>query len=483
MRILLLASLLVAAGLAGCLGGDDGSPTTDDTDRGLHPHRDPTHPDFQPNVVVAVLDSGVNPYHSEFAEHYEHGDPASYIPNYPGAEVLDLSDWEAPGDGFNHDNKDTAIWGATEPDTLYRVNNSKIVGLISITGSGDPSIGTGAGLLPGGGHGTMTASRAVGNTVSVGGEKIRVVVVVGITLESVQWVAEQEWIDMVSISSGASLGIFAPGAANALSPNMMQAYQALAEAKPFFASSGNGVGNTGTAGFPTWLRGPSGIPDAISVGANENGDMAIWHNWQPYVVADGCANPAAEDESADEVTDTGGGTSSAAPYSAGTGAEILWQARYLLGDTHVGPRYADAPVASWNAWDSLAPGDASVILAAGDPALRGITDGPLADGVFTLQEFKDVLYHTALPDGTDDDSDGANPCTVTARGITDDGGVPMDVRAQFQGYGELNNASAEAATAVLTGETPLPTATEADAWYERFHALRTASYTASTTGR
>lgn len=464
--LLMVAAFLTAGVLAGCLGADDPAASqSDDGTETVAAERDPTSPLFKPHVVVAVVDTGNNPYHSEYAEQYDASDPATYIPGYPDDVIpLTLSEWEKTvADGpSNQDHKDTELWADTKPGALYRFVGTKIVGHISFSSSAS---------LPGSGHGTMTSSRATGNTISVGGPAIRLVHVQGFTEDGIRWAADQPWIDMISISSGLSAGGLVPGASNVMTQSGMETFQYAAHKKPFFASSGNGVGNVGMLGFPSWTRGPSGVPDVISVGANENGKMNVWHNFHPYIVGDGCGNPSAQDNSADEIDNTGGGTSSATPFSAGTGAAMLLEARRLLGDTHVGARWSDQPIESFSDWDSLSPADPHIIMAQGDPTLHGITSGPLADGVFTAEEFKDVLYHTAISGGTDDESDG-DDCVLIAQGTVPGDQVPEPVRAQYNGYGEVNAKSMEFAFPVLAGAAENPARPMDDMWYERFHTFK-----------
>jgi hypothetical protein len=458
-QLTILALLTASLFIAGCV--QDAPQTNEGTPEppALNPARDPTSPFFKPHVVVAVIDTGNNPYHIEYAENYDPADPAEYIPDYPtDVQVLKLSPWTAGSS--NREKADEGVWANTTNGVLYRYEGTKIVGHISFAGG-----------LPGSGHGTMTASRATGNTISVGGNATRLVVVQGFTAESITWAADQPWIDIISISSGVSGGIIAPGLANVMSPDMMKVFQAAALKKPFFASSGNGIANAGLLGFPTWMRGPSGVPDVISVGANENGKMAIWHNFQPYIVGDGCANPSVQDNHADSIRNTGGGTSSATPFSAGTGAAMLLEARRLLGDTHVGVRYSQTPIQSFSAWDSFSPTDDKIIMAQGNASLHGITTGPLADGVFTAKEFKDVLYHTAISGGTVDASDG-DECELTARGTVEGGMVPGPVRAQYEGYGEVNAKSMVLAFEVLAGTKPNPVRAVDDLFYSQFHTAR-----------
>lgn len=471
-RPLIVGFLVLSMAFAGCLQ-DVGNKAESGAavKRVASPARDPASPEFKPHVVVAVIDTGVNPYHSEFAEGYDLADPAEYIPDYPdNVTVLTLSPWtESAVDLPNRNIADQLLWNQTKPRTLYGVDGTKIVGLISFqnpTGAYEASSS-----LPGSGHGTMTSSRATGNTISAGGPEIRLVLVQGFGIEGIAWAADQPWIDILSISAGITGPN--PVQGNVQGEAGMRAMQQAAHKKPFFASSGNGLGNAGVLGFPTWLRGASGAPDVISVGANDNGKLSQWHNQQPYIVGDGCQNPSATDNHASEIRNTGGGTSSATPYSAGTGAKMLLEARRILGDTHVGTRRNVEGLPSFSGWDSLSPVDDHVVLAQGEAGR--VKDGPLADGYFTLQEFKDVLYHTAKWDGSEDPSDG-NACAVVGGGTIAPGSLPRDVVVQFQGYGEVNLVTLPDAIAVLAGDQQNPVRTTEDMWYEQFHANRLGTY-------
>lgn len=468
MRALVVGFGMFFLAFAGCLQGgatpqpNEGAATAK---RIVPAARDPTSPEFKPHVVVAVIDTGVNAYHKEFQELYDLADPAEYIPAYPADVIpLRLSEFKEPITS-NRERADGALWNATKPETLYRVEGTKIVGLISFQPA--PANNPNSSALPGSGHGTMTAGRATGNTISVGGPAIRLVLVQGFNVDAIKWASEQPWIDILSISAGITGAN--PVVGNLQGAEGMAAMDSASHRKPFFASSGNGLGNAGVLGFPTWIRGASGVPDVISVGANDNGRLSQWHNQQPYIVGDGCQNPSAQDNTVDRIANTGGGTSSATPFSAGTAAAMLWEARRLLGDPHVGTRTTSKPIESFSSWSSLNPGDANIILAQGDPG--AITEGPLADGYFTLQEFKDVLYHTAKWDGSEDKSDG-NACTGPGGGTVPPGNLPRDVVVQFNGYGEVNALTLPDAIAVLMGEKPNPSRPADDEWYVRFHENR-----------
>ncbi|HVM46309.1 MAG TPA: S8/S53 family peptidase [Candidatus Thermoplasmatota archaeon] len=459
LALLALGSLL----LAGCV-----SPAAQ-----LQPLAGPPLVAERPSVVIAVIDTGINFYHAEYRLANEASPLAAAspealarlgVPELSAVPLsLDAKDWKA---AVKQD-KETLM--KMEPKTLYTFPGTRILGAISFyERDGDwPIILDRPGYYT---HGTMTSSRAVGNTVSIGGAEpdIYLVMVQGFTPEAVRWVADQDWIDIASISAGLSFFPVAPGVATvgeaAGLSDAIGAYNYLAHRKPFFASTGNGVGNAGLLGFPSWLRGASGAPNVISVGANNNGQMSHWHNQDPYISADGCANPAARADKTEEVSNNGGGTSSATPFSAGGGAKLLLEARRILQDLHVGPRVDDT--LAEEGWTSQRAADATVVLARGEPGL--VPDGPLADGVFTLSEFKRTLYMTALAVPTDDESDG-NACMPFAGGFPGGEALPPEARFPIHGYGEVNAESIKAAIAVIQGEAPMPERPADDAQYEQAH--------------
>lgn len=477
MRGWLLGVLIVAVGVAGCIGADDLNPFGNEPVE-VEEEEAPEVPTEEPAVVIAVIDTGINFYHEEYqapdrwtAEdpgenataqeddadlarvHEELGLGADAVPL-----TLDEGDWDQAVE------EDWEGLMEMERETLYTFPGTKILGAISFNDQPDdwPLILDRPGSYT---HGTMTTSRAVGNTVSIGGDDpgIWLVKVQGFDTAALEWVAQQDWIDIASISAGLSpLAIF-PAAPNALDEGAIETYQELAREKPFFASSGNGVANVGAAGYPSWLRGASGAPDVVSVGATDNDHMTQWHNQDPYIAADGCSNPAAPADTTDEVTNSGGGTSSATPFSAGGGAAMLLEARRMLNDTEIGPRFDEDRTRPDDAWDSQNSRDAQVILAEGDPP---VDEGPLADGVFTMREFKDVLYHTALETPVETDSDGEH----CANGALPPDAVPENARFPFIGYGEVNALSIEHALDVLSGDEPLPDRPLDDWHYERAHS-------------
>ncbi|MHB1260857.1 MAG: S8/S53 family peptidase [Thermoplasmatota archaeon] len=446
---LAVAAGLVLALLAGC--ADPADPT--------QPDPAPQPVESRPAVVIAVIDTGINFYHTEYRRAVGSSpEPADIPERTPVPLTLDAESFDAAEEA-DHDRL-----MEMEPETLYTFPGTKILAAISFEAAGSdwPIL---LDLPDTYAHGTMTSSRAVGNTVSIGGDDpdVWLVLVQGFNTDSVRWAAEQPWIDLISISAGLSPYSIVPGVPNALDTGAIGDYNKASHTKPFFASTGNGVGNAGVAGFPAATRGSSGVPDAVSVGANDNDRMSQWHNQGPYISADGCGNPRADPASLDGILMDGGGTSSATPFSAGGGAVLLLEARRALGDLAVGPR-SGGPAPDPAAWSSGRAEDSGIVLAMGNATPSA--SGPLSDGVFTMMEFKDVLYHTALALATDDESDG-DACAGLGESPAPADTLPEDQRFAVNGYGEINHASIEAAVAVVRGSSPNPERPADDASYEQ----------------
>ena len=135
---------------------------------------------------------------------------------------------------------------------------------------------------------------------------------------------------------------------------------------------------------------------------------------------------------------------------------------------------------------------------------KAMGKGPLDDGRFTLEELKDVLFHTAEahPSEGVDDGDvhwsgeprapdhveygpGGNPfcfgCTTTPIAWQS---IPAagDSTYPLVGYGGINENSAALAAKVLAGKVALPERANADAQYEADQSLRDAIFAARDSG-
>lgn len=444
-----------------------------------------------PVVVLALIDTGINPYAPAFRDTsaLARRHPSTYLPGYPAdARALRLSL------GLPYDEaieRDRAVWASVRRGELYWIPGTRIAGALSLGAGGTcsaerpPPANGGGGcpervLLDDHGHGTMTAARAAGWPASLGANPpgpdpaTRIVVVEGLGAASVTWAADQGWID---VQSNSWLSLVPPPANSRVADSTSAAFRYAAERMVTIAASGNGAAHVlGAAPTPTYAL-STAAPGVILVGGHDNGRMTLWAGAPPHVVADAYGGMTARRDSDADMAPAPIAccTSAAAPYAAGAAAALVAAARAALGDT--------------------TPGVTGGVLASGVP--RGITEGPLADGDLTLEEFTDVFLHTAQArpvEGRDDGlihwageprapdftqyGPGANPfcllCTTTPVAWAS---VPESVDAyQLIGYGAINEHSLEAARAVLAGREAMPERPSADAQYDADQQLRAAIF-------
>ncbi|MGB0652545.1 MAG: S8 family serine peptidase [Thermoplasmatota archaeon] len=469
MRTLFVLLLLTTAGLAGCLGDD---ATTDDTPAGGD---DGIADPAKPYAVVMVHDSGFNPYHIGFRDDspraYQH--PSTYLPGYPEDAIALPITLDAP-DLESALKADCDLWTNVTYGQQYWFPGTKFVSVISF----NPGLaGVGAGDRPnidcsqelpaigyrGGSHGTMTSSRATSNEYGAC-KRCLLGMVIGYNVEGVRWIGEQgAWVDVQSHSWGPVAPVFSPVDTPLTpiisDPSLNQAIEEGAQNVLSFWASGNGAATRGgVIGHPSFLT-PHFGPSVIIVGGHDSGYINTWPGFTPHVISDSCNSWAAYHDSQDGSDDSvGGGTSGATPFAAGIAADLLVEARTLLGDVDRTGRDGD-------------------VMAAGT-APANVTEGPLADGVFTVQEWKDVLYKTstARPDRQYEDgsvcSAGSGLLLYDSTPIEWDQ-VPEAVPAYpLIGYGATDNRSRELAFDVLRGNTPLPDRTQEDLYFVAYEQLR-----------
>lgn len=403
--------------------------------------------------VVALVDTGINPYHDVWADNspraFQH--PSTYLDGYPAdAIALDLTLDE---DNYRRAVRDDCdVWSSIEPGQLYWVPGTRIVGAISFDPDPIELCDGASGILDMDGHGTMTASRATGAGYGACPDCL-VVSVQGLTADSVGWAAEQAaWIDAQSNSWGPLPGV--------IGPELTTTIEQAARTHLTFFASGNGLMATaGVYGHPTYMQ-TELTPSVISVGGHDSGQVALWPDAPAHVVSDACDSWAADSQSTDaSAEDIGGGTSGASPFVAGNAVRIAREARFLLGDS--GGGVVDGVVAS-----GVAP--------------AGVTSGPLADGVFTLDEWREVLLKTATerPEAQAQDGPSCGPLAapysslpVTWTEMPDD--FPEYL---YIGYGAVDEPAIQRAFAVLRGEQRLPDRSETDRFFELDAAARGALY-------
>jgi hypothetical protein len=436
------------------------------------------------HAVVALIDTGINPYSPAFRDDSPLGQkpPWKYIPGYPkGTPALRLSL------GLPYEKaveKDAGVWAKVKPNELYWIPGTRIVGAISMGAGGTscpaieapPANTATAGdcperrILDDFGHGTMTASRAAGAPHSLA-PNARIVVIEGLGAGSVEWAAEQGWID---VQSNSWISLVPPPLPNAV----ISAFREAAKKMVVIVASGNGAAFTqGVAPTPTQLL-STAPPGVIIVGGHDNGKMTLWSGAPPHVVADAYAGMTAIHDSTEKMRPDPIAccTSAAAPYAAGGATGLIEVARRLLGDG--------------------TPGIKGGVLASGHSLLIG-KRSPLHDGKFTLEELKDVFLHTAQarPEESRDDGEvhwageprapdyvefgpGANPfcggCTSTPVPWN---AIPGEAPAYpLIGYGGINQSSMTRALGVLLGVVDMPERPNEDQQYALDQQLREELY-------
>lgn len=437
-------------------------------------------PEAAPLVVVAHIDVGINPYSLEFRWNdpraLQH--PCTYIPQYPCSAIavpitLDEPDWDT---AFA---KDQALWLGLQLRTLYWFPGTKVIGAISYNDHGNIVI------LDEDGHGTMTASRSAGNTHSLC-EECLFVAIEGLGPEGVSFAANSGFVDVQTNSwaSGQWISLNHPY------PAIL--FEASKKHIVLFAS-GNGFGGfDGYVSNPTYTM-PTGAPGVILVGAHDNGRVLTWPGSPPQVIADGYGGWTALRDSVSEVRPDPGAccTSAASPYAAGGAAAIVMEARRILGDP--------------------GPGIRNGIVAQGPPDL--VPQGPLKDGVFTLDEFRQVFFHTAtlrpvegpddgllhwmaqpgvdnLPPFVCDPEENLLAIDTCVTGWIDSWGqnpfcpgcwsTPLEYRSvpgtfswwDREGYGAIDRVSVGVAQGLLEGRIEMPDRPLEDALYKADQTLR-----------
>jgi hypothetical protein len=441
-------------------------------------------------TVVAHIDTGVNPYNKNFRDRsalaYQH--PSTYIPGFPKeAQALNLH-LDTPYDKAFKADED--VWKGVRRGELYWIPGTKIIGAISF-GAGGTScpvvkfptvIATNDGtcsehvILDDAGHGSMTASRSTGILTSLAPDA-RLVSIEGLGAKSVEWAADAGWID---VQTNSWLSLVPPPVPSGIT----DAFAAAAIKMPTLVASGNGSAFvTGVAPTPTYLL-STAPPEVILVGGHDNGRTTLWAGAPPHVVADAYAGPTAIFNSSTEVRPDPISccTSAASPYAAGGAAALILEARRILGDRTTGVH--DGVIA--------------------EGRCGAVKKGPLADGVFTLDEFKDLFFHTAQPHPEEGKHDGlvhwagdprapdyteygpgGNPfclgCTTTPVPWST---IPEQVDAyQFIGYGGINEFSVELGKKVLQGKADPLVRETADIQYELDQTIRELEFNGSTAGQ
>ena len=266
------------------------------------------------HVVVALVDTGINPYHDLYRS-APLGDPGAMLEGYPvDAKPLALT----LGSDYGADRKaDETLWGKTELNQLYYFPGTRIVGGISF---GHDSFSNSAAndipVLDEDGHGTATSSRVA----MMAPDAWIVMVEAGASSleDAIAWAANQPWIDVISISIGplADLPTSQEG-----DPGTHAAWGA---GKIVFTAAGNEptLSPTSPLSGPVWV---------VSVGAalpDKGGEPGTAAKGMD-IVSD--YDPETADFDSVNGTQPRSGTSFSTPTAAGVVAEALYLARDAAG--------------------------------------------------------------------------------------------------------------------------------------------------------
>lgn len=417
----------------------------------------------KPFTVIALIDSGINPYHQDFrAPEFVHH-PSAYVEGYPSGAAgvslsLDLADEAGYGAGRAADDAKLA---GLKASTLYWFPGTRIIGGYSVA-----SGGTGTGyperrVLDENGHGTGTASVAAGRWFGANPNAL-IVMIEGLGTTGVAWAAAQPWIDIVSNSWGPGL----PGRVDPLG-SVTASRDSTRRGQSVLFSAGNGVYNTNSSSVvpggvedpckckipghnvtPTsYTSGPSWI---LTVGAVSpiNGQAHWWHGIPVDAASFGSKWAAADAVGVvrSQFRDFGG-TSCATPIVGGVLAAVIEEARTILGDTVAGQK-------------------AGGVVAQAAPGAVLPASGPLADGKLTRLEAEAIVLKTAAAVPFD------------AERFTWDYAVEPTTPTYWvqQGYGVVDAQSKALALRVVRGEATLADRSDVDAWIAATDAVRNGIY-------
>lgn len=370
-----------------------------------------------PPVVIAIVEvgDGLNVLHSDFAL-----PPEERRPRVVGMPATQTATLPAGGSFESRLQAAARTFGKLTPGELYSVPGTRIIGIYA-EHEDEYSI------LEDRAHGTGTASSALGLTHGTAPNAL-LVFIPDTGREAWEWVAEQEWIDVVSSSYVTVLS-------DGNCPELESVRKIAARGSMIFTAAGNQD--------PGWTTGsPSGIPEAYQVGGvdadgrtylppgrTDVSDPVSLTNTstRPYETGDGFDRLIADPASLRGHVSLSG-TSLAGPATAGRAATLIAHARKVLRTP-----------ARWN----------REYLAVLGPGGSVPAQGPLADGNLTSAELTDVLHHTAQP-----------------------AELPTPFRYLVEGYGAHSDETMDLAIQVLNGTAEAPDRPEEDAMHAEVEAAR-----------
>jgi hypothetical protein len=402
-------------------------------------------------TVIAVNDTGVNPYHLEYsAQTYPDPDvlaltnnfqrhPSEYIPGYPAdAEAIRAT----LGQGY-FPVADEHLWdlrSATSPNglefgKLYWIPGTKIIGAIQAGTFACSNCHAGAHvILDDDGHGSGSTSVSTGNRY---GYCPTCLLVISKGLSSaLSASAPLPFVDINSNSWGTVANVPLD---LVLADSAETTRSAVERGETILFAAGNGNGNAFESPSPTYGTATTGPDWNVIVGAirRDNQRAIIGDGMPAHLSSWGDGNLPSACRTGTVSQCAFGGTSAATPYTSGIFGTVLTAIRRNIGDNAVGPR-------------------AGQVVAEGFP----VASSPyLADGKLTRAELREAVLKTAFPLNQDNtQSIPIFPFPWTAPYVG-------DVNVLFEGYGAATPNGAKRAVDVLMGRTALPVREAEDRWF------------------
>lgn len=385
----------------------------------------------RPPVVIAIVErGGMNVLHRDFERLPR--ESATPIAGIPDRKMIRL-----PTSGSFKDRLAQAREGELghlEPGRLYGIAGTRIAAIYT-----PPEEATSWNIFRDRVHATGTTSSAVGLAHGTN-PHAQIVFVAGTDAATWRWLARQKWIDIISTSySRVTVDSNSPFASTCGAARAIR--EIVKQGRLIFSSSGN-VGQVGL------VAEPSGVPETYQVGGvDKNGDTyrpsdeepsSSVTPTRPYETGDRFVFDSADADSLGGSMPFGG-TSGAAPSTAGRAAALIQHARSILGSSYTGAREG-----------ALARSD--------DPSTFPTT-GPLRDGRLTANELAQVMHRIAEP---------AEP--------------PSPARYLVEGYGALTSNSINRAREVIAGVRSLPERPEEDSMHEFVETARASVFSESRCG-
>ncbi len=358
----------------------------------------------RPHVVVAIIDTGINPYHEVFSRPDETNHPSTWLEGFSEEiAAFELTFGDIYADNYEAD-KDK--WTNLKENELVWFTGTNVA---AISMQRDP-VDSAYPVLDNGGHGTLVASSVL--------EACPDAFIVSIQIENDpdivaanEWAAKQPWIDIVTTSWGKAPEEYAE-----------ETYMGLDKAQKLVHEAGKVQTNSaGNDPVPVTQDEHSGPSWNIAVGgalASDHGDAWIAAKF-PDVVSDFWQDRLAKSGTVSGYRDAYG-TSFSCPRVAGTLAKALYDIRAAVNYTGI---------ITNNNLIETAPGK-----------------GMLDDGKLTAGELRTAMNHSAIY------------WNVTDYTQNDTYFVPVLPGAPWvqMGWGYVNKTMAPTIAAVALGNMPLP---------------------------